>query len=443
MASLGPTAPAALAQVNICVAGTNNCPSFEGALPRVTVILGSNGAGKSKLLSGIRLNLSQLTGAQNILSFAPANQVGQPTLQSTTLAQAIQEDRQFRDRNYPAKPLGAGELSQTLNLLKLQYESDRYKWDKEYKLLDPKTTERPQLPNNQFDDALDFYKQLIGIELQWNPSDRIIRAACSITGKQYDATELSGGEAWALKIIPDFILRKNDLVTVFVDEPESYFNEALTLSFWSGIEAARPNWRFIYATHRVNFATRKDVEKVILVKGKNKPARELSDTNEISIEDYKAIMGYAPRVAKSERTLFVEGEPGSPDERFYSAVLNDSSVLIMPVGDCNQVVKAVSGQDTIRHVVREGITVKGIVDRDYSSDSKLRAMQAEGIESLDLHEWEAYLCIPVVMAAIAKRLLSKMQDPKTYSDIIVEWAKTQKMKTIAQHFNELGSVYLT
>jgi hypothetical protein len=417
--------------------GAKSSP-FSGTLPRTTVVLGSNGAGKSKFLAAIRTTFAQRS--EPVLTFNPFVRMGQIVMPNSEppLAVVEQQYEQHRQADGQDKPLGESDVLQSFRMLRAR---DEVRRDDYFALLDrfeagPDSGVRPQNPHSEFREALKLFEGLFGFEIVRNSVSGGLEAKPSGGGDAYPVAQLSGGESWALRTLPDFVIKKDQPVTVFVDEPESYFNEALAISFWSLIEAQRPHWRFIYATHRVDFASRPGVEKILLLKSLDKAPIDLTSIRDLPSEDHKRIMGYAPRLVKSEKTLFVEGELGSVDERFYEALVDDSTILIVPHDDCFKVKSAVSGQGVIEKVVREGILVRGVIDRDYRPAEYISRMTAPELAILDLHEVESYLCLPELLALIANKISGTTKSAAAYEDMIIDWVIPQKVKTIALHFNE-------
>ena len=67
--------------------------------------------------------------------------------------------------------------------------------------------------------------------------------------------------------------------------------------------------------------------------------------------------------------------------------------------------------------VARGVTIGGVVDRDYRPDSRTKPTPDDRIATLQFHEAESYLCLPEVVVKIAE-LVGTVEHPPTEEQVV-------------------------
>lgn len=215
----------------------------------------------------------------------------------------------------------------------------------------------------------------------------------------YDAGDLSDGERVIFYLIGQCLLANAGII--IVDEPELHINKAVLAKLWDMIEASRIDCGFIYLTHDLEFAaSRRGAVRYALrsyetVNGQ--PQWEIDEVPEgtgLSEEVVSKIVG------SRQPVLFVEGDGGSLDSAIYRRVFGEMTVI--PIGDCDGVVHAVS---TFRkHAALHRVGCAGIIDADGREGVEVDELAGRGIYVLAVSEVENVLLLPGPFSALAKLL---------------------------------------
>ncbi len=190
-----------------------------------------------------------------------------------------------------------------------------------------------------------------------------------------------------------------DQPIILIDEPELHMHSRLAVQFWDEAEKLRPDCRFVYVTHDLNFALSRRRATYLV-------ARSSDAAEEILVEDLASsvaaeVLGAATLPFYAKRIFLYEGESGRGfASEFFSAWFDDDETYAIPCGGRDSVSAAVSGLKTLRVTSAEVI---GLIDRDFYSDEALSAV-TEGVRVLPLHEIESVLCDQKVVSYLAEYL---------------------------------------
>ena len=170
------------------------------------------------------------------------------------------------------------------------------------------------------------------------------------------------------------------------------------MQFWDETEKLRPDCRFVYITHDLNFALSRRRATYLIARS--------SDTAEALVVDQlpssiaAEVLGAATLPFYAKRIFLFEGEPGKGfASEFFSAWFDDDENFFIPSGDRDAVCAAVSGLKTVGVVAA---TIIGLIDRDFYSDDVLNSV-TNGVTVLPLHEIESVLCDQKVVAGVAEQ----------------------------------------
>jgi predicted ATPase len=250
--------------------GTHGLPSIEEReFGRVVVILGSNGAGKSRLLK-LFTSRPEVNGELRPIVFVEGGRtctVG-PNGKPRPL-ELVQSNTQA-DRQQEVFNLVESDRRQAVWLHKKLL----YEWD--IKGADPKT--KPNLHESRFDRVsaaftsifphltLVAYTHIVGDEQ--DPDGPTFQWWIRADGKAYHSSWASDGEKQVLTLLCDIgeLARPHSLV--IVDEPDLNLHPSLAITLWNEIERMQPDCIFVYATHSLSFAMRQNVSNVVVLRRK-------------------------------------------------------------------------------------------------------------------------------------------------------------------------------
>jgi len=185
---------------------------------------------------------------------------------------------------------------------------------------------------------------------------------------------------------------------ILVDEPELHMHSRLSVQFWDEAEKLRPDCRFVYITHDLNFTLSRRRATLFIARS-NDAAEEIGFVDQLPSSIAAEVLGAATLPFYAKRIFLFEGEPGKGfASEFLSAWFDDDETFTMPCGNRDSVCAAVSGLKKVGIMAAEVI---GLIDRDFYSDDVLDAT-TNGVTVLPLHEIESVLCDQKVVNRLAE-----------------------------------------
>jgi ABC-type branched-subunit amino acid transport system ATPase component len=406
-------------------------PSVKAQFGRVTVVLGANGTGKSRLLQFLRDSGTAFGRERPRVYVEGGRAIILPDqlrfhggLEQATYKEVLKLHREKRSGRIMER------LHYALWVLDRRGEEEKSRHSDAAELwfrgaqVEPYPS-RPEPPLDRLFRV--FAEALPMLSLEFDRPDLYARKGKA----RYPVSGMSDGEKQVLAILADIGILAEDNSVVMVDEPELNMHPNLAAQLWSAIEADRPNCIFIYATHSISFAMRESVDRAIVLSSSH-GALELEDPSVANSSEMRPFLGAIPAILRSSRAVLVEGEDASFDAQFYRWVLDLPSIEIVPLGDCHQV-RAATMRTGVWNRLAMDLKIIGVVDRDFRSDEQLKAFTGGDCHVLGLHEAESYLCIPILLVEVATKL--KLVDPlptvDTIVDAIIACARGQLVRTAA------------
>lgn len=419
------------------------------SLARVNVLLGANGTGKSKLLQEIRENIPKILPNHKILNIE-----GGRALQMYDTLQL--DSRNFNNystyeqtyTNYNSKRSGTlqNRLFDGLKSLELLGESTKIKhsdevvqWHRD-KDAGVATGDVPRRPVDPMERVFELFNDIFStITLKYYPNEKRLR--CRKGEARYGPTTLSDGEKQVFSILVDVVELAEEDTILFVDEPELNLNPGLANRLWSAIEGILPRSIFLYATHSVSFAMRESVEHIYVISNADENIQKLDNMSELSRREQEELLGNITSLLANKKTLIVEGESESFDSIFYDWILGDKSISPSAVGGCEDV-SAIIKRSGKWERISPNVLVRGVVDRDFRGDVELAGLEKSGVQVLDFHEAESYLCFPEIIVAITCALGTAREMPteSQVTDQIVKFAADKKIEVVAKRVAALLNV---
>jgi ABC-type lipoprotein export system ATPase subunit len=373
----------------------------------VTVIVGANGSGKTRLASWLELSMRERghrIPAHKSLEFPPE-------VQTTTLESAMRALRY----GHPQPHIGLGNrvsirwnsrpathlLTDTAFLLQALIAEHSKVAIRFLAASGAKPGERLPLPVSVLDRLRAVWARLL-------PHRRIEPGEASIevetvgegtAGTAYNSSEMSDGERAIFYYLGQSLLAPKDGV-IIVDEPEAHLHKAILGSLWDEIEAARPDCAFIYITHDLDFATQRYATRRLVLRI-YRPGQEAWDIDPLP-SDAGMPENVVALIAGSRRpTLFVEGTTGSADIALYRIAYPEFTIV--PLGASADVIHAVGTfrRNASLHSVGK---VRGLVDLDGRGPEDLARLKNIGVHCLPTSEIEGAFLLPPFLAQLAEGL---------------------------------------
>jgi hypothetical protein len=400
-------------------------------LGRITVLIGVNGSGKSRIIMQLASEASRFFSARPVVlaegwrSISPFVLHVDPGQTSNT----IHEYKKKLPSNLSAR---IGEMLRTVAgkqpdvARKIKYAEAHTRWRD-----GGRDGPEPEMERSRLDVVIGLFNELCATTQMfhqdgklWFSKDRDAR---------YGPAGLSDGEKQLLLFTLDTLFFADPNSVFLIDEPELHLHPALAARLWGVVERERPEALFVYATNSLNFALRQDIDVRILLGGDGRPARVLTGLKDLPGHEAAEFLGALPAVVAADRVLVVEGTDESFDRDFYRWVLRDENVVVAPVGGCHEVRSAAQHAGLWKDVTT-GVRIRGVVDRDYRTDSSIVSLRTDECAVLDLHEAESYLCDPELVARVAQKVNTALQPPtaEQVCDVIIEMFEAQMFKVAAR-----------
>lgn len=366
------------------------------------VIIGGNGAGKSKLgewMEKVNEMSTHRIGAQRSLVFGHYIQqrsykqainllmYGQETKQETHAQRWGYDGEKY---NYTATLLNDYEdVLSALIALKVQ-EQEQY--ISECKRREAENQAHNNVPEMVTDILQRIWKSVFP-QRNIKFDDAKVTAVYSKDGvqKEYKGRDMSDGERVALYLIAQALCVPENK-TIIIDEPEIHLHRSIMNRLWLAIEKERQDCLFIYITHDTQFAANHAHANKIWVKGYN---GEHWDLEEIRCSDLPEEL-LLNLLGNRKPVLFVEGTADSYDTRLYTELYKN--YYIVPCGSCSRVIaqtKAMKANPQLHH-----LKCYGIIDRDYRSEYEIEKLKEDGIYTLEVAEVENLFLVEELLDVI-------------------------------------------
>lgn len=383
---------------------------------RINVILGANGAGKSKLLTEIRDNVGKITSGKkavyieggrtiqirDILQLDHSNFGQFDRFESAMITYQSKRDQLLASRVFDALIV----LDKKETQLKIAHSDSVEKWMEE-----GQTGKYPKRKQPPLEYLFELFSEIFpSILLSYNVDARQLWA--EKYGNRYGPSGLSDGEKQVFSILADLIGLEDDYDLIIADEPELNLHPELAERVWTLIEDEFPNKHFIYSTHSISFALRPNVRQVWVLSSSHYNIKKFDGLNSLERDEVVSFLGAIPGILSADHVLVTEGHEKSFDAIFFRWLLGDAKLEIYPAGSCTDV-EAVVKKSGLWNEVASSIRLQGITDGDYRQPQGIT-----GITTLEFHEAESYLCYPPLIVKVADRIGS--QETALTEDIVKE-----------------------
>ena len=213
---------------------------------------------------------------------------------------------------------------------------------------------------------------------------------------RYSAVRLSAGEKAVIYYLAAIGYAPKNSV-VFVDAPEMFLHPTIMQAVWNRVELMRPDCVFVYTTHDLAFAATRTAASVVWVRSYDARTATwdyalLPPDTPLSDELYASILGARKPV------LFIEGDSrNSIDMKLYSLIFKDFTVR--PLGSCNKVIEATRAFNDL--AAFHQMDSYGIVDRDRRDGHEVDYLRRRRVMVPEVAEVENILMLEDVIRAVA------------------------------------------
>ncbi len=396
------------------------------------VIIGANGAGKTRLGSWIETSLQDRVSVHRISAQRALNIPEYATVKSLEQAEkglfygrddqnaVVGHKISHRWQSNPETYL----LNDYDQLLSTLFARTRKRDSEHTKETREKETYIP-VPNAPIDIILRLWKDIM-------PQREISFEDGKVMAKkegqaEYHAKGMSDGERVTLYLIGQCLSAPDNSV-VIIDEPEIHLHKSLMARLWNKIEEECPNKLLVFITHDLDFASSRREATKIWIKSYDGATGwiwdEIPDIEEVPENLTIEILGNRKNI------IFSEGEKASYDSILYQAAFPDYHIV--PRGGCEKVIestKAIRGTPSLNY-----LKAYGIIDSDYRTKEEIQALKEAGIYTIKVAEVENLFCIePLLRIVASNQKLDEDSRVREISAFIVQCLKDEFDTQVSSH----------
>lgn len=409
---------------------TNSTENITLENVKTIVIIGANGAGKTRFGAQIESQYSNIThriSAQKSLSMP---EEVSPTSKERSEIDFFYGDAKYGKGNKNGYRWGNKPNTFLLNdyqklmvLLHTEEYEESIKFKEAYN-----PGQGIEKPITKLDRIQSIWEQVL-------PHRKLIKKAGKIeayptgnTNKNYNASDMSDGERIIFYLIGEVISAPENSI-VIIDEPEMHIHKSITKKLWDEIENERPDCTIIYLTHDIDFgSSRNDAVKIWLKSYEGNQTWDyeiLGDNNPIPEQVFLEILGSRKPI------LFIEGDSSkSIDEKLLELIFSEYTVK--PLGSCQKVfstTKALNEQNSFHH-----IESFGLIDRDRRTNEELSYIQNPNIWVARVAEIENFLLLEEVVKEVASNMMKDADYVfENIKSNIITFFDSQKEKQALEH----------
>lgn len=250
------------------------------------------------------------------------------------------------------------------------------------------------MPETILDKVLALWQEIF-------PDNGVLRSGGELlftdkSGASRSRMKLSAGEKLVLYYFGAVLYAPVDAI-IPVDSPGMFLHPSTMRLVWDKVEALRPDCRFIYATHDLDFASTRSAATTVWVRGCSADGSAydyelLPPDTHLSEELYMTILGSRRPV------MFIEGDDTrSIDAKLYPLIFPEYTVKAL--GSCDRVIESVRVFNSLGAF--HHLDSCGIVDRDRRSSQEVEYLRRKRVMVPEVAEIENLLMLEEVIKTVA------------------------------------------
>ncbi len=362
-------------------------PEIELSAHRCLVIVGANGAGKTRFTAAVAESLGQKALRLSVLEALYRRRTEADDTSCSLTARLSPAVMAQQGRN--------GSSPTLLDLLLAQLMHDEMLNLIGYKLA--LADGRPaQLRDTRLDKVVAIWQDVFPGNRVLIDSGKILFSR-GLDADGYSAVRLSDGER-AVLFYAAAVLYAPKKSVIFVENPEMFLHPTLTTSLWNRLEALRSDCTFCYTTHDTEFVSSRNGAPVIWVRDFS-PRDSSWDYDILPADTGISQELYMTLVGARKPVLFIEGDSErSIDAKLYPLIFPDFTVRSL--GSCNKVIEATRTFTELEAFHK--MESFGIVDRDRRDDAEVAYLRRKHIMVPDVAEIENILLLEDIVRVMAE-----------------------------------------
>ena len=358
----------------------NQIKHIDGSI----VMIGANGSGKStfaRQLNGKLSNNIVILSAQHLLYYTKRKTIS-ATGDELDKVRAFQRNSKLSS-NTDFQQLITSDMNGLINALVSQHTDCTFTYYE---------TDRKEI--SFLSKTIELWNKIIEHRSLINS-----RTGLFVTGqniKPYDFNQLSDGEKAVFYYIGHVLLAPHNSY-IIVDEPENHLHLTICNKLWDELEKNRPDCKFIYLTHNLNFATTRS-DSTILWNKKFIPPNNWDF--EILPEDEIIPEILIMEIVGSRKNIcFCESQNRSKlDYKLYYILFPEYTII--PAAGHRNVIDYVNAYNSTSTFVTQAI---GIIDGDHHLPEQIEKWRQQKIYTLPINEIENILCDDVILQKAVDR----------------------------------------
>lgn len=373
----------------------------------IIVVVGANGAGKTRLGSWIELQdpnalLTHRISAQKSLTLPMSTRPMSVDIAEPELLFGYEKGRENptgfkRGHRWSGHPNTS--LLNDFERLMVYLFSEEVEKNALYKRAQKESKVWVDPPETKLDIIKQIFEQALPHRELIIGGGKVETKTGAASGMVYNASEMSDGERVIFYLAGQALSAPQDGI-IIIDEPELHLHKSIQAKLWDEIEARRQDCLFVYLTHDIEFAsTRVGATKIWL--------KEFDGTNwewdQIGVKETAGLPEelLLEILGSRKPILFVEGERSSVDHTVFTHLYPDWTVT--PCGGCGRVLNVTQSFESLKHL--HNLSCRGIIDRDIRSEQEIKYLGDRNIYVLAFAEVENLFLIEEVLRIAAKELL--------------------------------------
>lgn len=238
------------------------------------------------------------------------------------------------------------------------------------------------------------------IQLRLDPAAQV--RASRGNGPPFSVSRLSDGERNSLIIAAEVLTAPPDTV-LLIDEPERHLHRSISAPLLNGLFAERPDCIFVISSHDISLASEYPDSKMLLLRDCVYSGDNVSwDANLLPPNDGIDDQLRGEILGARKKVLFVEGESQSLDKSLYSLIFPNVSVIAK--GASRGVLQAVSA-------IRAAYSLHwlcpfGLIDNDNRNEQEIATLKLQFVYALPHHSVESIYYNTEIQSLVAERAVA-------------------------------------